>query len=172
LVGSTVSGYDSPYKNFMDDTANYAALTTHNTCSFSSSSFPCSGIDHIILLKTATPQLIPNSVQVFLELKTAVSNYLNTTSDHVPVYGLFLRPTDTNTEIPHENVASVYPNPFQETLNIQDFEGRFELLNLLGQTLYSGEGNSTLQTQQLASGIYILRLISEKGVMVKSVVRM
>lgn len=170
LIGSTVSGYNSPYKNFMDDTANYSGLTTHITCSYAAS---CSGIDHIIIMKNGANQLVPNSVRTFDELKTAVPSYLSTTSDHVPVYGLFLRPTiaDVNAEVPEQSNVKVYPNPFNDELRIEDLDGKFELLNLLGQSIQTGEGASIVNTTNLAAGFYVLRLQTTKGVEVKALVK-
>jgi hypothetical protein len=88
LNGSIASGQQSSYKPFVDDAANYSALTLpleNNGCSTFNSS--ASFIDHIIVSNELTPAYVANSTYVLQPF--SIPNYGNTTSDHNPVITRF-----------------------------------------------------------------------------------
>ncbi len=88
LVGtqcSSCSPAESPYKNFMDDTQNYKCLT--NALYDPSYSSPV--IDNIIISNELVEIYKANSTKRETVATQAISNYSNTTSDHVPVSALF-----------------------------------------------------------------------------------
>ncbi len=65
----------------------------------------------------------------------------------------------------HALNTRVYPNPFRDNLffeNIKDFES-FDLFNQLGQIVCFGNINEKLHLSHLNEGMYILKLITEKG---------
>jgi hypothetical protein len=80
------------------------------------------------------------------------------------------------------NVLRVYPNPVRNTLNVaaelsQDMKTTIQFIDIQGRVLNSQEVesrfgivNTTINTTQVAPGIYQLRFITEKGVMIKKVV--
>ena len=74
--------------------------------------------------------------------------------------------------------AIVYPNPFNQELYIEFFnlakgKRQIMLFDLQGRLVYSSESTSnkvTIKREQLQSGSYLLKVISEKGILNKSVI--
>ena len=68
--------------------------------------------------------------------------------------------------------VSIYPNPTNGILNVAG-QGTMHIsvLNVLGQTLQEtcSEGNTTLDLSQYESGMYLVRIETENGVMVQKV---
>jgi len=64
----------------------------------------------------------------------------------------------------HDSFLNIYPNPFQETLSIyhnQETSLKFDVFNLSGVIIFSGEVNSFLRISELSgfqSGVYILKI--------------
>jgi len=88
LVGtqcSSCSPAESPYKNFMDDTQNYKCLT--NTLYDPNYNSPV--IDNIIISNELVENYKVNSTRRETLATQGISNYSNTTSDHVPISALF-----------------------------------------------------------------------------------
>ena len=57
----------------------------------------------------------------------------------------------------------VAPNPFSEQLRVNnnELQGQYELLNTSGQQIYKGElqkGETIIHTEELATGVYLLRI--------------
>ena len=73
-----------------------------------------------------------------------------------------------------ENTANInlYPNPTNGLLNIEG-QGtmHISIANLLGQTLQetTSEGSTTLDLSCYESGMYLIRIETENGVMVQKV---
>ena len=71
--------------------------------------------------------------------------------------------------------VSVYPNPTSDKVNIVAFGSRhLTVLNTLGQVVYEGntEGNmTTLDMSSYQAGIYLVRVTTEKGEIVKRVLK-
>ncbi len=61
---------------------------------------------------------------------------------------------------------SVYPNPVHEVLHIdiEDLNFKVEFYNLQGQLLWQVQNKKSISTNHLPSGVYVLKLITEKGV--------
>ena len=73
-----------------------------------------------------------------------------------------------------ENTANIniYPNPTNGLLNVSgNGTMRISVSNLLGQTLneITAEGNTTLDLSRYESGMYLIRIETENGVMVQKV---
>ena len=67
---------------------------------------------------------------------------------------------------------SAFPNPFTSQLQIDtDEQMRYSIRNLQGQEIISGQANKTINTAQLAKGIYLLQLESEDGIAVKKIIK-
>lgn len=80
----------------------------------------------------------------------------------------YVLPVAINEVGPHKYQAKVYPNPFsnQVTIEIADYEQTTILLyNFLGQQVLQQTfpNNTTINTEQLAEGIYIYELRNEAG---------
>lgn len=91
VINSTFAGQPSPYKPFVDDAANYVALTQ----SFSAAgkgSFVGSGnsmIDHLIVSNEMNSLYLSGSADVE-DPRTYISSYTSSTSDHLPVFARFV----------------------------------------------------------------------------------
>jgi endonuclease/exonuclease/phosphatase family metal-dependent hydrolase len=88
LVGTQCSScipFESPYKNFMDDTQNYKCLT--NTLYDPNYNSPV--IDNIIITNELVEDYKVNSTRRETLATQGIANYNNTTSDHVPVSATF-----------------------------------------------------------------------------------
>ena len=74
------------------------------------------------------------------------------------------------------NNLSIYPNPTKDNLTIETnsiTEQRIEILNLIGQTVYTNIINrkATVNTSAFAKGVYILKLSSYKETIVRKFVK-
>ena len=74
------------------------------------------------------------------------------------------------------NILKVYPNPTKDNLTIEtnfNTEQKLEILNLIGQTIYSSIINkkAKINTSAFAKGVYIIKLISDNETVVKRFVK-
>ena len=74
------------------------------------------------------------------------------------------------------NNISIYPNPTKDNLTIEtnlNTEQRIEIVNLIGQTVYTTIINkkATINTSAFANGVYILKLSSDKETVVRKFVK-
>ena len=79
-------------------------------------------------------------------------------------------------EVMNNNGIFIYPNPFKDNLTIEtnsNTEYRLEILNLIGQTVYTTYINkkATINTYAFTNGVYILKLYSDKETIVKKFVK-
>ena len=66
--------------------------------------------------------------------------------------------------------VSVYPNPFNGTINIKGLNGTAELFNMLGQKVLSQnvQNNDQLSTGNLPTGVYILQIKDDASAQTRS----
>ena len=74
------------------------------------------------------------------------------------------------------NQIKIYPNPTKDNLTIEtnyNTEQRLEILNLIGQTVYTTNINkkAIINTSAFANGVYILKLSSDKETVVRKFVK-
>jgi hypothetical protein len=70
--------------------------------------------------------------------------------------------------------TAVYPNPFDNTLTITTTNpSSVEIVDLYGRVVYSGNtsGKTTVDTERLSSGVYIVSITSDAGKTVKKLVK-
>ena len=75
-----------------------------------------------------------------------------------------------------DNNISIYPNPTKDNLTIEtnsNTEQRIEIINLIGQTIYTSNINkkATINTSAFVKGVYILKLSSDKETVVRKFVK-
>jgi hypothetical protein len=181
LTVSTYAGAVSPYQNFVDDLMYKPvtkSLSERGFTSYRSSSM----IDHIIINKNLSELHIHGSEQV--DNPTYIASYLNTTSDHYPVYTRFLfndlvSIDNPSTDLPKNiTLSQNYPNPFNPTTTIQfelpaadvislavyDVTGRLISMLSYNQSYTAGAHQLTFDASALSSGLYIYHLQSASGV--------
>ena len=67
---------------------------------------------------------------------------------------------------------SAFPNPFNNQLQVDtEVQMRYSIRSLQGQEILSGQTNKTINTAQLAKGIYLLQLESEDGIAIKKIIK-
>ena len=96
-------------------------------------------------------------------------------------YGIWKRPLSDfvsvkeNTLI-NNNGIYIYPNPTKDNLTIEtnsNKEQSIEILNLMGQTVYTSNiyKKAIINTSAFANGVYILKLSSDKEIVVRKFVK-
>ena len=117
---------------------------------------------------------IPNKVYTSWNLVCFKQNdniiYLN------PIYNSCFPSLSNINEITNNNNISIYPNPTKDNLTIEtntNTEQRLEIINLIGQTVYTIYINkkATVNTSAFAKGVYILKLSSDKETLVRKIVK-
>ncbi len=122
LIGTQCSSclpYESPYKNFMDDTENYKGLTS----TIWDSKYNSPLIDNIIISNELFGNYTNNVIREITATQ-AVSNYTSTTSDHYPVSALFSFSENNGGQTGCENFS--FSETFAESL------GKFTSANVVG----------------------------------------
>jgi endonuclease/exonuclease/phosphatase family metal-dependent hydrolase len=181
INSSTYASATSPYKIFLDD-QNYTIVTKPledaGRTSFRSSSM----IDHITINANMAEFHIDGAEQI--ENPTYITNYLNTTSDHYPVFTRFQFSEPVSIAQPSETLptnitlSQNYPNPFNPTTTIQfelpsadvislavyDVTGRLISTLSNNQSYSAGAHQLTFDASALSSGLYIYHLQSSSGV--------
>lgn len=170
IVG--ISTTNSSYKKFVDDSQNWFPITKNlSEKNYRSYITESNVIDHIMVSNELKDMYLKNSETIALPF-TYIPNYLNTTSDHLPVLTRFrLDAFVLANEITTKTSAYVYPNPTEgsfdlsidETLKSKDCS--YNLLNQKGQMIYGISGkwldlkdklNSELKEKP--AGIYYLKI--------------
>jgi len=135
-------------------------FSTDSTIRFTSSTFsPCTNDTTLALVKfiLLAPSFTNGSIYTF-------KGYLNGTlcsSGYIPPSPVGLS----------ENVMAnftVYPNPVQDAVSINfDNANRIELINLMGQIVYSenveGLNSININSSEYVNGIYFVKLYTSKG---------
>ena len=178
LTLSTYDGADqSPYSVYLEDDAYFATteiLEEKGFASYLAGEFR-SMIDHIVINDNLTEYHIDGAQRV--ENPVYIENFVNTTSDHAPVWTRF-QFTGEPVELPSEiTVAPNYPNPFNPstvipfslpepstvTVEVFDVLGR-KVANLADQQNFpAGENEVEFFAGGLSSGIYLYRISFEGG---------
>ncbi|NHM07319.1 T9SS type A sorting domain-containing protein [Flavobacterium sp. CYK-4] len=175
LLGTTSTTCNcsvSPYKNFMDDEADYKGITS--SIIDVDTNF---GIHPIIENIIISNELFANYFSVAAQevtLPFGISNYYNTTSNHLPVsVGFqFSALSDADFSVSQQKPWSVYPNPVQDQLKFdridQATDATIEVYDLTGRTMrFVKVDENTLNVADLPSGIYILKVATRLAKFVK-----
>jgi endonuclease/exonuclease/phosphatase family metal-dependent hydrolase len=181
LTLSTYDGADeSPYSMYLEDDAYYATteiLEQNGFASYLAGEFR-SMIDHIVINDNLTDYHIEGAQRV--ENPVYIENFVNTTSDHAPVWTRF-QFTGEPVELPTEIVVEPnYPNPFNPstiipfslpepssvTIEVYDVLGRKVATLADQQNFPAGENEVEFFAEGLSSGIYLYRIGFENGAVV------
>ncbi len=91
------------------------------------------------------------------------------TEDYVPVFV-------TDIEDNEVSEASLYPNPATDRVNVTSTQAmeRITVLNYVGQVVFTqqlnGDKGVTLNTASYESGVYVVRIDTQDGVVTKRVI--
>lgn len=171
LVGtsSTACGCSvSPYKNFVDDQSNYKGLTNTMTDVYWSRPL----IEHTIISNELFGNYVADSAVQEVNVPQSISNYYNTTSNHLPVTTTFRFSVLDNPEFTASNTWKIYPNPVKSELkfDVAGIEDNVvaEVYDLTGRQVQSEKINAnTIGVSTLPSGIYILKVGDKYGKFIK-----
>ncbi len=185
LRASIYAGQTSPYQNFRDDAARYAFVTypldLANVPTWCSNQSCTSGstLDHVLVTRPLQTSYVPGSMRRYDELLAAIPQYVNTTSDHLPVYARFdFQPMATSAEETSAPqpfaLQTPFPNPFREATTLTfslplPADVRLEVFDALGRQVATvvderrGTGTHAVSFRAgtLPPGLYIARLSAD-----------
>ncbi len=191
---SSIAGGPSPYQNFRDDPDDYRFATElldlANVPTFCSNLSCTSGsvLDHILLPRTVEADYEDRSMHRFDEV-LLIQDYVETTSDHLPVYARFaFAPPTTAAEGEAAPTAfalrAPFPNPFREATTLTfdlptAADVRLEVFDALGRRVATlAEGPRPAGTHEVAfaparlvPGLYLVRLTAGTQTATRRLVR-
>ena len=166
-----------------NDNSNSWILANHgmSTCTFHS----ILNYGNYLIAGTDDGVAISSNNQIYWNL-TGLSNVLSLALKGDTIFagtqsaGVWKRSISEMTAGINENTinnnVSIYPNPTKDNLTIEtntNTEQRLEIINLIGQTVYTNIINrkTTINTSAFTNGVYILKLSSDKETVVKKFVK-
>jgi endonuclease/exonuclease/phosphatase family metal-dependent hydrolase len=154
---------DSPYKNFMDDTANYRGIT-------SALSNPI--IENIIVSNELSGNYVAGSVIRQNNIRQSIQDFYNTTSNHLPVSATFQFATADVPTVKANDTWAIYPNPVNDVLNVSISgimnDGSVQVYDITGRQVFAGKlSGNALNVSNLPSGMYILKMEGKSGKFIK-----
>src|SRR5690606_25490700 len=185
LSGSTAGSNPSPYTNFLDDPDNYRFTSLHldendeETWCDNAECTSGSIFDHILITNELFDHYVDGSTDRYIELLDAISQYVSTTPDHLPVFASFSFATHTSVETPDATafrLDSIHPNPASDRATLaysleRPAEVRIELFDLLGRRLAvlqdgvrpAGKHREEIDAARLPPGVYFVSMMSPVG---------
>lgn len=185
LRSSIAGGRPSPYQNFRDDAENYTFATypldLANVPTFCSNQTCSSGstLDHVLVTRPLLAGYEAGSARRYDALLSAIPQYVDTTSDHLPVYARFdflPKPTaneDGSAPRPFA-LQTPYPNPFRGATTLTfslpaPTSVRLDVFDALGRRVATvvdgrraaGTHEATFRAGSLLPGLYIARLSAD-----------
>jgi len=178
LTASTYANQVSPYANFLQDAANYQALTLElenkNEYTWIGGS-PGSSLDHIIISSELSGSYLSGSVSTMKGLRS-LFGFTAQTSDHLPVYASFGSSTALDTDETDLPVAfmvrDIYPNPSSGTsqvtisaskysaVDIRVYDALGRLLSTKTHQVVAGDHTLPVPVQHLVPGAYFVQINS------------
>lgn len=162
---ATFGGLQSPFQNFLTDTANYF-FTTKQLSDAGKKSYAFingSMIDHHLISKSMKAMYKSNSSVVLDNMSSYISNFSNNTSDHYPVVSFFRVPpiVHTNLEQTLPLFAKLMQSPDGKTIYLRSDEtGEFMVTDINGKQIDLPQTQTAsitvLDISELHPGIYIL----------------
>ncbi|MCF6133153.1 T9SS-dependent choice-of-anchor J family protein [Flavobacterium wongokense] len=158
---------DSPYKNFMDDPTDYTGITQF----INDAHWNHPLIENIILSNELSGNYVSNSAAQEVTVPPGISNYYNTTSDHLPVSATLQFSTLANQQYAF-NALTISPNPVHNELRLDTTQlennAILQIYDVTGREMHCGRMNAnTVNVSSLPSGIYILKADGKFGRFVK-----
>ncbi len=158
----------SPYKNFMDDQANYSGISQY----LNDSHWNRPLIENFIISNELFANYTSNSVVQNVSVPQSISNYYNTTSDHLPVTASFQFSTLNNPEFNLNKTMNIYPNPVKDELRfemtgLQD-DAVAVIYDVTGRKIFNQKINTNvINVVSLPKGVYILKVGERFGRFIK-----
>ncbi len=191
LLRSTLSGQPSPYRDFVDN-ADYVTATlpleqaTIRTFCRNSACTSGDTRDHILFTANLSAEYVAGSADRIGEVLSGVPNYVNSTSDHIPVIASFsFRPVAAE-DAPEAGPVALLaptPNPFRGATQLRfrldaPSDVQLDVFDVVGRRVASlagafgaGEHPVSIDGAALAPGTYVVRLMAGGLVRTRLVVR-
>jgi len=153
-----------------------SSLKTINRYAF----YNCINLANINALNPTPPIVNDNtfdnvSATVHVTSNSALLEYkANTSWNHFTIILDSTLNTSTNKINAESNRIYVYPNPVKDQLKIDFIDGStFEILNLMGQIVYTGNLNNSniVQTSNFSSGVYLIKFNAGKSLEYKKIIK-
>ena len=188
LDDSITGGRDTPYRNFLDD-PNAFRFTTFdldaaNLATFCSSSLCGSGstLDHILITNELYFDVEGGTTDRIIELVDAIPGYVQSTSDHLPVFARIrhgIRTGLDDTRMDGSERLRVFPNPSNgqtyvelagaavstgAVVRVYDTLGRsvMQSMRTIGASDLQGRSRFALDTTDLSPGVYVLLVSNDR----------
>jgi hypothetical protein len=177
----TVNTAETSFINYINDADNYipVTLSLSNVGLRTFIAFE-NVIDHVIISNELENDLLIRSERIALPFDL-VSNYENTTSDHLPVVVRFQIKPETITalgEVPNRlnSQVNIFPNPIQEKIQIKidsrlTEQGQLQVFDTKGNVIYRqslqlntgiNELELNTSTLKIGSGLFLLQITTPK----------
>ncbi|MFT5144339.1 MAG: endonuclease/exonuclease/phosphatase family metal-dependent hydrolase [Rhodothermales bacterium] len=173
---SIFAGRTSPFVDFVNDPEYTFLIPDGNVGTWCGNSSTCSTgstIDNILITSEMEAALVPDSGKRYAELLTELPNYVNTTSDHLPVLARFSFPQATGTDrealLPDAAALQAWPIPARDFVNVElAGPAHIAVYDLLGRRVYQANqftsGQIRLDLADLKPGVYMLQVQGPRGV--------
>lgn len=161
----------SPYKNFVDDTANYSSITK-DIIDVNVNWGVRPIIENMIISNELSSNYISSSVAQEVGVSQNISNYFNTTSNHLPVSARFQFSVLDTPEFAQKSPLAIYPNPVKEELKFDtaglENDTVVQVYDLTGRQMNCRQIDAnTVNVGTLPAGVFILKAGSRFGRFVK-----
>lgn len=181
LYTSIFNSQVSPYKSYLDNNYFFATRLLTDQAKHTTNS-GSAVIDHQLVSDSMRIFYIDSTVRVFDQVKSYISSYATTTSDHFPVFSRYRffdlpkKPVDTGSTdtTSHSSIVEtnalpsilIYPNPILQNhiLNFHTSEKieSIQILDLLGNIYMPKYSTNTITLDGLSVGMYIVRIQTRK----------
>lgn len=175
LTGTTSTACEctvSPYQNFMDD-QQYTGIT-QDIIDVNTRWGTHPLIENIIISDELVNNYVDNTAIQEVSVSRNISNFYNTTSNHLPVSATFQFSTLSNSDSMTYtgNSLKLTPNPVKEQLKITSSDSvnnaTIEIYDLTGRQIYHVKvDNNFIDVSALPCGVYILKAGNKTGKFIK-----
>jgi len=171
-IGFTPSTYNI-YRGSSATSLSFIDATSGSSTQYSDVSAPSGDVYYqleVISPTLVTPSQVKSTLQKIKDSENIVTVSYNSSRSNV-ASNITSGINELNAE---SNNIHVYPNPVKDQLKI-DFIGgsTFEILNLMGQNVYTGNLNNSniVQTSNFSSGVYLIKFNAGKSLEYKKFIK-
>ncbi len=86
---------------------------------------------------------------------------------------IVIEPTTGIQDVENMKDIAIYPNPVNDILHVEVSENNFgvELYNIFGQQVLKAQNEREISVSELSSGVYVLKITTEKGIYSRKIVK-
>ncbi len=100
-------------------------------------------------------------------------NYIVDSEGNYVTEQVVIEPTTGIQDVENMKDIAIYPNPVNDILHIELSENNFgvELYNIFGQQVLKAQNEREISVSELSSGVYVLKITTEKGIYSRKIVK-